>query len=1218
MGFTPQQAQCINTLDRPLAVTAGAGSGKTFTLTQRIVHALESGAIDDIDQLLAITYTEKAAGELKTRICRELRSHSMIDQSLKAHNAWISTIHSMCSRVLREHAIELGINPAFKVLPGAIMSSMQSDAINQTLDEAKESNDPTMQAFMDEYPAEVFGRNSTALGTILLDMGKHKAKEQCGTTLLAPPEPLSRGAILNKMVNIGNDLSFQISQQKESDRQAKADKAIHNAMAPAEYAINTGNFANMSAREFLSIVDGFPLTGYAGFGSKNYKEGTKDSVELLKECMMEAVLLESSQHLDALHHLAEIAWEKFEAAKNAEGYLTNDDLLTKTFFAMDHFPSIAACYQDKFKLVMVDEFQDTNQMQVNMISKLAGEQGERLCVVGDAQQSIYRFQGADVSVYERHLESTKASEAGLVVQLPDNFRSHMDVLALVDAIFGQNEAFGPKFMHLDPKRDNSRADASYDQEDTRVIIQRVVKQKVPKGVELEKPREAQARMLAAQFKELHDAGHKLGDMVILMGTTSNAGLYSQALQDLNLPCVVVKGSVFSKAPEVACMVDLAAALTNPNDTEALYRVLSSPLFNISAEEFMTLATRVDEDGSMRRRSLWAGVQAITTEVPIHEISQTCIAGLTAFAKAVASTGVHQLSEVMLNLVNETGYLLRLKDQGAEGQAICANVLKAIRVLDNLEVTELFSGSQLAKRYAAEVDSLQEAPGALSAEGGDFVRIMTIHSSKGLEFPIVAVTEYEKDTASLPKLLFSDANGVERYELLLSNSLKDLKNVKSAFSGSSKYAPCAEYDEDQLINAILYDDSASCVHDAMVTKEHNADAAERLRLFYVALTRAKEMLILCMTSNETKDNPLGNLKPISHLVETALCLPGEGFEDLEATYDFHGTKPAVLHTEFCQVLDEPNASASEGANASTTSPSSFVTPEALRRHHVYETEYLPLHENVFSYSTIHDYSLDPEDMEYLRTPDAYTLNEDEASDSQFERHAPSDPEKSTDFGTAVHRLCQLAVLNHQDGALLNKPPNDNLLRVSRASKLSEQQETRVDQALEHWFDSDLAKAVSALPNLRAEVPFFCPLDDEETASEPNAATTEIAASEPADAETPSTTKSLFLEGEIDLLADGNPDHPTDASVCTLVDYKTGGKASETHEDLLMKHGLQAQAYAYALLKSGYQQVTAHFVRVELLDADTGQPQMISFRFGKEDLPGIVQTLRKAHAKTTKER
>ena len=120
MGFTPQQAQCIATLDRPLAVTAGAGSGKTFTLTQRIVGALESGYLSDIDELLAITYTEKAAGELKTRICRELRSHGLITQSLKAHNAYISTIHGMCSRILREHAIELQIDPAFSVLTGAM------------------------------------------------------------------------------------------------------------------------------------------------------------------------------------------------------------------------------------------------------------------------------------------------------------------------------------------------------------------------------------------------------------------------------------------------------------------------------------------------------------------------------------------------------------------------------------------------------------------------------------------------------------------------------------------------------------------------------------------------------------------------------------------------------------------------------------------------------------------------------------------------------------------------------------------------------------------------------------------------------------------------------------------------------------------------------------------------------------------------------------------
>ena len=113
MALTSGQQACIRTLDRSLVVAAGAGSGKTFTLTQRIAYALESGALDDIERVCAITFTNKAAGELKARIKAELRARGLADQALKVDDAWISTIHGMCARILRAHALELDLDPAF-------------------------------------------------------------------------------------------------------------------------------------------------------------------------------------------------------------------------------------------------------------------------------------------------------------------------------------------------------------------------------------------------------------------------------------------------------------------------------------------------------------------------------------------------------------------------------------------------------------------------------------------------------------------------------------------------------------------------------------------------------------------------------------------------------------------------------------------------------------------------------------------------------------------------------------------------------------------------------------------------------------------------------------------------------------------------------------------------------------------------------------------------
>ena len=128
---TPGQKTIITTLDKPLMVSAGAGSGKTFTLTQRIAYAFETGYLDSIDQILAITFTRKAASELKTRIKKQLLSMGLTDEALRIDDAWISTIHGMCSRILKEHALELGLDPAFELLSDVEQKTLLETALNQ-------------------------------------------------------------------------------------------------------------------------------------------------------------------------------------------------------------------------------------------------------------------------------------------------------------------------------------------------------------------------------------------------------------------------------------------------------------------------------------------------------------------------------------------------------------------------------------------------------------------------------------------------------------------------------------------------------------------------------------------------------------------------------------------------------------------------------------------------------------------------------------------------------------------------------------------------------------------------------------------------------------------------------------------------------------------------------------------------------------------------------
>ena len=160
------------------------------------------------------------------------------------------------------------------------------------------------------------------------------------------------------------------------------------------------------------------------FGTPEFKELAAEAAEEYCACMAEARFGRAVPLLSDALLLAERVLAAYRRRKREAGGLDNDDLLVETARAFERLPGLAADYADRFQLVMVDEFQDTDQLQVDMIKRMAGPACERLCTVGDAQQSIYRFRGADVSVYHRHVEETRKANPNGLVLLPDNFRSH--------------------------------------------------------------------------------------------------------------------------------------------------------------------------------------------------------------------------------------------------------------------------------------------------------------------------------------------------------------------------------------------------------------------------------------------------------------------------------------------------------------------------------------------------------------------------------------------------------------------------------------------------------------------------------------------------------------------------------------------------------------------------------------------------------------------------
>ena len=947
MTLKPGQAKCIHTLDASLAVSAGAGSGKTFTLTRRIVHALSSGVVEDIGRVLAITFTSKAAAELKSRIKGALRAEGMVEQALKVDSAWISTIHGMCARILRAHALEVGIDPAFRVLGEAEAAPLLDAAVDEVLAGVGDVVVPAgLDALFAEYPARSHGpRGGGSVDDMVRALACKASANVRGMDAVALPCAVAPEALVRRMVEAAEGLMEAAGQQKPGKRRDELLAGTAAALEACAQAQASGTVASGEV-DALGLLGRFPVPG-RGFGTPEFKAYAQEVAREYGEVAAEARFGGAVALLRDVRALAGQVLAAYRRRKRQAGGLDNDDLLVETARAFERHPALAAEYAERFQLVMVDEFQDTDQLQVDMIKRMAGSACERLCTVGDAQQSIYRFRGADVSVYHRHVDEVRRANPEGVILLPDNFRSHADVLAFVDRVFEQPQAFGSSFMSLSAARDEARVAHPFRGEGARIDVQLVTRPQ--RGVPGDEACRVAARGIARRFAALREAGHAPGEMVLLLGSTARADTYADELRRAGFACVVVKGSLFNRAPEVQLMVRLAQALENPLDALALFEVLSSEMFALSADDFLTLSTvRDEQSGTLRRRALALGLAEAASEgaaarapgaegapgAPAGAEACGAAAGMEAGApagaacaapgeaaaahagasgvlpgggapagmrlrhaariveKALRSVGRLPVSAIMEGVVRDSGWFSRLEAQGAEGQARAANVLKAIRMVEDEERAGAAGAASVAARFAERVRIAREAPGALAAEGGDFVRIMTVHASKGLEFPLVAVAELEQGSTRAERLLLEGVNGTLYASLDRGNAVAGAKESSLVAKCAREAFGCEGLSEEELARRVEDCPSAGARRAAMRALSAAAEEQETRRLLYVALTRAKEALVVSLSGKRTKDNPSG-AKGIAADVQSALCGPGGVFPAGRAAFDFGGSRPAAF-------------------------------------------------------------------------------------------------------------------------------------------------------------------------------------------------------------------------------------------------------------------------------------------------------------------------------------
>ncbi len=1160
--LTDDQRRIVETLDRPLFVAAGAGSGKSSTLAERVAWALDPASgpdgqpfIKSLDEVLVITFTRAAAEEIKEKIRERLREGGMDEHALAVDSAWISTIHGMCSRILRRHAFDLGLDPKFVVLEGSLQGQLVEQATDEVLREV--SGKEEFAELLDAFPLRSAGGDDSAssvFGMVRVIRDAAGSALEGFDSVRFPGVAPDLDAVLTRLrddseraLALGRDnKAFTSAKGMEEEERLEAvlDELEKLLMLPPE----------RRAARALDFVDRLenPKDAYRKAAMKEVRADLRaDHAEVA----LAARFANAGECAAEVVKIARMVDERYALLKAEIGALDNDDLLSLTFAAFRDHPDIAEVYGSKFSLVMVDEFQDTNAQQVKMIMLLSGEDACHLTTVGDAQQSIYRFRAADVQVFrDREYDSDKQGRVFLTM----NFRSHADILSFVERSL-KGEPL-KDFMPLEPclTRPSTLRATELPRVDVELVSSGV------RDANSAARADAVAQLLADRIAERIKAGERPEDVALLLGRMSNLDVYLQALRSRGVDCVVSGGSTFSNAAEVRLVASLLHVLANPKDTQAgLFPVLSSELFSLEADDLCLLATKVQEaNGAFARRGIDVGLLGF--ELPGGaSASPRLLLAHEVLTRALSRLDSWNIEDILRSVLVESGWVARLVDAGAEGQARLANALAAVRHVGELVREGGLGPARAAVEFDAWLDASKLGPASLSGGDGGSVQVMTVHASKGLEFPLVAVAECWGGMSSRPIVGITCENNKGMVEA----TLVPRNTTATQLSEAVKEVDTSIKESADLIEWARY----------LTYISAERDQQERSRLLYVALTRARESLIVGMALTQSAK---GGFSPTlaSQVVGTLFDgdLPPLG----NSMLDYGGTQPArVRHVRLGKGSDGNPTVAPEELEPVVLALPGFELAGSFSLYDAHEhlqpmqllAEATSVHgrSDVFSYSSAHA-QLAAQLQEAAGEKDEPALQAESQVDELLlvldneDVDAPDlevDRDKATNLGSAFHELAQTMVETRADHS------EERLEALARQWHLSKNQRPRLEKAIALWERSAIRQEALGHELVRAEVPFFIEVE---------------------------SRFGNYVEGAIDLLC-SNPG----SQEVLVVDYKTGDLGL-TVEEVRERHEMQANFYAWVMMSQGFEQVTCVFVCVEREESD-GEPLSVRYVFDKNNPP-----------------
>jgi ATP-dependent exoDNAse (exonuclease V) beta subunit len=830
VDFTPAQQEAIDAGKRHLdaCVVAGPGSGKTTVLVEYFGRLVEAG-VDPL-RVLAITFTEKAAGNMRKKLAE--RFQGSLGMRAKMERAWVSTVHGFCSRLLKENAVFAGIDPEFTVADANESKRLQLESMSVAMDGLLEEHPAGMKALIRGLSSAEFDRAMLdaydamrGAGVRVEQLSGFAAPQGTGVREVAE----TLGALRSEPVT-----NWGYSQKEE----------LRGALDGAERIV-----AADGPRAAIEAIGAFScnLTKCKrGNTAYNLLKRMKEQLEEARYSLItELYATERRMLLEILARFDRLYRER----KRQAGLLDFADLEEYAVRLLEEHTDARGRVRGQFDHILMDEFQDTNGQQARLMQLVRAP--DRFYAVGDINQSIFGFRHAEPEGFQRYQQDIAARGRHLV-ELNDNFRSRAQVLSAVETMVeGANGIV---------KRP--------------LVARRVFEEAREVSVELlnASALDVEARWVARRIAELAAGRFEFRDVAVLVRNTEVIAAFTQAFEEAGIPYVVNMGKGFYETAEVKDLTQLLRTVANPRDEVSLAAVLRSPLVAVSDEALLALKAMGDNLGGSLMRLGAESAGGFEAE----DYGRLC-----GFRDRLREWRVRReyvtFDRLLAEAMDSSGYAAK---SGARAAANIDKFLAQAR-----QAAGKMALDEFVEELALLRDSNPREQDAPPEDSSDAVNVMTVHASKGLEFPVVFLAALHKGVdTSTPAVAFSRQYGL----------------------GARWRDPSTGDEKDDLFQH------------ALRAEWKKREEEESNRLLYVATTRAEEHLVLSFSGKPAKW-----AKDVAGRLRLALDL-AQARDEIQTMTAPDG-KEWKLRVVVTDRAPEGALSAGTGARAATTAREAELVP-----------------------------------------------------------------------------------------------------------------------------------------------------------------------------------------------------------------------------------------------------------------------------------------------------